>query len=192
MSKGALTYGTPTRSIVDYFHFFYLGLANHFFNKIPSYFIRKMIYRHLYRMKIGRHTNIQMGVRVYAPWKISIGNNCSIGHDSLLDGRRGIKIGNSVDIAGHVKIFTLGHDLNDPSYKTTGATVTIEDEASVFTGAYVLPGRTIKRGSVIALGSVVTKDTEAWTVYGGNPARKINVRKIDHLTYQRNYKRYFH
>src|SRR6201986_4604330 len=185
-------YGTPARKFVDYFHFMYLGMANHIFNKIPSYFIRKMIYRYLYRMKIGRHSNIQMGVRVYAPWKISIGNTCSIGHDSLLDGRRGINIGNNVDIAGYVRIFTLGHDLNDPSYKTSGKPVTIEDEASVFTGAYILPGITIGRGSVVALGAVVTKNTEPWGIYGGNPAKKINTRNIDHLTYARNYKRYFH
>jgi acetyltransferase-like isoleucine patch superfamily enzyme len=192
MSSSLLTYGTPTRRFVDYFHFFYIGLANHVFNKIPSYFIRKMIYKYGYRMKIGKHTNIQMGVRVYAPWKISIGNNCSIGHNSLLDGRRGIKIGNSVDIAGYVKIFTLGHNLDDPGYKTIGDTVIIEDEVSIFTGAYVLPGRTMKRGSVAALGAVITKDTEAWGVYGGNPAKKIKTRQIEQLTYQRNYKRYFH
>ncbi|MGV3767639.1 MAG: acyltransferase [Chitinophagaceae bacterium] len=190
--KDKLKYGTPARTVVDYFHFFYLGLANHFFNKIPSYFIRKMIYRHLYRMKIGKHTNIQMNVRVYAPWKIKIGSNCSIGHDSLLDGRRGIHIGDNVDIAGYVRIFTLGHNLNDPGYATLGAPVVIENEASIFTGAYILPGKTVKRGSVLALGAVLTKDTEAWGIYGGNPAQRINTRKIDQLTYQRNYKRYFH
>lgn len=192
MRAAALKYGTPARRFVDYFHFMYLGLANHFFNKIPSYFIRKMIYRHLYRMKIGRHTNIQMGVRVYAPWKITIGDNCSIGHDSLLDGRRGIRIGNNVDLAGYVRIFTLGHDLDDPSYKTTGRPVHIEDEASIFTGAYILPGITIRRGTAVALGAVVTKDTEPWTVYGGNPAKKIRARAIGELNYNRNYKRYFH
>ena len=192
MGAPALTYGTPARRIVDYFHFMYLGLANHIFNKIPSYFIRKMIYRYLYRMKIGRHTNIQMGVRVYAPWKITIGNNCSIGHNSLLDGRRGIRIGNNVDMAGYVRIFTLGHDLDDPAYKTIGKPVSIEDDASIFTGAYILPGITIGRGTAVALGSVVTKDTEPWGVYGGNPAKKIKMRSIDGLTYNRNYKRYFH
>lgn len=192
MAGKKLTYGTPSRRFVDYFHFMYLAFANHIVNRIPSYFIRKMIYRYLYGMKIGRKTNLQMGIRVYAPWKITIGDHCSVGHNSLLDGRRGIRIGNNVDIAGYVRIFTLGHDLDDPGYKTVGETVVIEDDASVFTGAYILPGRTIGKGSVIALASVVTKDTEPWHIYGGNPAKKIRARNIDHLAYQRNYKRYFH
>ena len=192
MNNTILKYGTPLRRVVDYAHFFYLGLLNHFFNRIPSYLIRKLIFRYLYRMKIGKHSNLQMGIRVYAPWKISIGDNCSIGHDSLLDGRRGITIGNNVDIAGYVKIFTLGHDLNDPAYKTTGMHVSIEDDVSIFTGAYILPGRIIKKGSVVALASVVTKDTEAWCVYGGNPAKKLSQRNINRLTYLHDYKRYFH
>ena len=143
-------------------------------------------------MEIGKNSNIQMGVRFYAPNKIIIGNNCSIGYNSLLDGRRGIIIKNNVDLAGEVKIMTLGHDLNDMDYKTVGASVIINDNASLFMGVSVLPGRIIEKGSVIALGSIVTKDTEPWCVYAGNPARKIGKRKINSLRYLRNYKRYFH
>lgn len=190
--SGKLKKGSFAREVVDYFHFLYLALANHIFNRIPSYWLRKQIYRHLYRMKIGKQSHIQMGVRVYAPWRIKIGNNCAIGYRSLLDGRRGITIGNNVDLAGEIKIMTLGHDLDDPAYATVGGAVTIEDHASLFMGASVLPGRTIAEGSIIALDAVVTKDTEPWCVYGGNPAKKIKERKIRELTYLRNYKRYFH
>jgi putative colanic acid biosynthesis acetyltransferase WcaF len=177
---------------VNWLRFMHLGIANHFVNRIPSYRVRKYIYKHLYFMKIGKHSNIQMGVRFYAPNKITIGNNCSIGYNSLLDGRRGIIIKNNVDLAGEVRIMTLGHDLNDVDYKTVGDSVIINDNASIFMGASILPGRIIEKGSVIALGSIVTKNTESWCVYAGNPARKIGKRKINSLQYLRNYKRYFH
>lgn len=192
MNNDLLKSGTFSRKVVDYFHFLYLAFANHIVSRIPSYFLRKFFYRYFYGMKIGRSSNIQMGVRVYAPWKIKIGNNCSIGHGSLLDGRRGIEIGNNVDLSGYVRIFTLGHDLDDKGYKSIGAPVKIMDNASLFTGVYVLPGRTIAEGSVIALASVVTKDTLAWSINAGNPAKKIRDRKIKEMTYVRNYKRYFH
>ncbi|WP_308990367.1 acyltransferase [Mariniflexile litorale] len=192
MSNLSLKPGTSIRKFVDFFHFFYLSFANHVVSRIPSYFIRKVFYKYFYRMKIGKNTHLQMGIRVYAPWKIKIGSYCSIGHDCLLDGRRGISIGNNVDLAGHVQIFTLGHNLDDPGYKSEGSPVKIEDHASLFTGASILPGRTIAEGSVAALASVVTKDTEPWTIYAGNPAKKIRKRKIDHLTYLHNYRRFFH
>jgi putative colanic acid biosynthesis acetyltransferase WcaF len=178
--------------IISYFHFFYLSFANHIVSRIPSYFLRKFFYKYFYRMKIGKHSHIQMGLRVYSPWNIVIGDNCSIGHNSLLDGRRGIVIGDNVDLAGYIKIMTLGHDLDDPEYKTVGGQVKIENNASLFLGVSVLPGRVIAEGSAIALNAVVTKNTEPWTIYGGNPAVKIRKRKIDHLDYVRDYKRYFH
>lgn len=180
------------KTIISYFHFLYLSIYNKFFTHFPSYFLRKFILKYFYKMRIGRYSNVQMGVRVYSPWKIKIGNNCSIGYNSLLDGRRSILIGNNVDLAGEIKIMTLGHDLNDPYYKTVGKKVIIEDNVSVFMGASILPGRIIREGSIIALASVVTKDTDPWCIYGGNPAKKIGERKINYLKYQRNYKRYFH
>ncbi|EAZ82535.1 acyltransferase [Algoriphagus machipongonensis] len=184
--------GSKSREIINYFRFLYLAFANHIVSRIPSYIIREFFYRYMYGMKIGKNSHIQMGVRVYAPSKIKIGTNCSIGHGSLLDGRRGIEIGNYVDLAGYVRIFTLGHDLDDKEYKSTGAKVKIGDYASLFTGVYVLPGRTIAEGTAVALSSVVTKDTLPWSIYAGNPAKLIRARKIDNLTYERNYKRYFH
>lgn len=45
-------------------------------------------------------------------------------------------------------------------------------------GAYtiILAGVTIGDGSIIATGSVVTKNVEAYSIYGGNPAKKIKDR----------------
>jgi acetyltransferase-like isoleucine patch superfamily enzyme len=43
-------------------------------------------------------------------------------------------------------------------------------------GAIVLGGVTIGDGAIIAAGSVVTKDVEAYSIYGGNPAKKITER----------------
>jgi len=45
----------------------------------------------------------------------------------------------------------------------------------VWVGANVsiLKGVTIGEGAIIAAGSVVTKDVEAWTIVGGNPAKLI-------------------
>ena len=40
----------------------------------------------------------------------------------------------------------------------------------------VLPGVTLGEGSIVGAGSVVTKDTEPWTVYAGSPAKPIKKR----------------
>ncbi|MCB0512352.1 MAG: acyltransferase [Bacteroidetes bacterium] len=190
--KRNLESGKAFRKFVDFFHFMYLAFANHIVSKIPFYYLRTLIYKYLYFMKIGKQTHIQMGLRVYAPWKIRIGNNCSVGNNCFLDGRRGIEIGNNVDLASYVQILTLGHDLDDETYKTVGKKVIIKDHASIFTSANILPGIIVEEGAVVGLAAVLTKNTEPWSIYAGNPAKFIRKRKINNLTYLHNYKRYFH
>ncbi|HNK91179.1 MAG TPA: acyltransferase [Chitinophagales bacterium] len=190
--KQNLESGKILRKFVDFFHFLYLSFANHIVSKIPFYFIRTFIYKYFYLMKIGKNSHIQMGLRVYAPWKIKIGSNCSIGNNCFLDGRRSIEIGNNVDLASYVQILTLGHNLDDEWYKTVGKKVIINDHASIFTSASILPGVEVAEGSVVALASVLTKNTEPWSIYAGNPAKFIRERKVKSLKYLHNYKRYFH
>jgi acetyltransferase-like isoleucine patch superfamily enzyme len=49
----------------------------------------------------------------------------------------------------------------------------IEDYVSVGLGAILLPGVTLKRGSIISAGSVVTEDVPEDTVVAGNPAKFV-------------------
>ena len=50
---------------------------------------------------------------VFRPDLITVGNDCRVHMGCLLDGRRGIIIGDHVDISFFVKIFSLQHDLDD-------------------------------------------------------------------------------
>ncbi len=51
--------------------------------------------------------------------------------------------------------------------------VRIHDDVWLGTGTIVLPGVEIGTGSVVAAGSVVTKDIPAQVLAGGNPARVL-------------------
>lgn len=51
------------------------------------------------------------------------------------------------------------------------APVTIKDKVWIGFNSIILKGVTIGEGSVVAAGSVVTKDVPSWTLVGGNPAR---------------------
>jgi len=49
----------------------------------------------------------------------------------------------------------------------------IEDRVRVGLHCAILPGVMLAEGCVIGAGSVVTKSTEPWKTYAGNPAREI-------------------
>lgn len=126
-------------------------------------------------------------VTVLFPKNISVGTHSVINSYSLLDGRGGkIRIGNNVDIAREVNIWTLEHDPKDDFHRTKGGDVIIGDYVWIASRATILPNVTIGKGAVIATGAVVTKDVPAMSIVGGIPAKVIGERKSK-LLYELNY-----
>lgn len=83
-------------------------------------------------------------------------------------------IGDNVGIAYRCQFLTTNHDYTDSNKRTgkvTGADIVIEDGCWI--GSIILPGVTVKRGGIVAAGSVVTADCEENCLYAGVPARKI-------------------
>lgn len=103
----------------------------------------------------------------------------------------GLIIGNYCSIAKDVR-FLLGgnHYMNHfSSYPfrrmvlgqveqeaTTKGKIIVEDDVWIGLGATILSGVTLRRGTVVAAGSMVTKSTEPYSVVGGNPAKLIRYR----------------
>jgi len=175
----------------SFFYFLYYGFYNRFVTYIPSFTIRHLFLRYLYRMKIGHHSNVHMGVRFFSPHRIEIGDNSVIHFDCLIDGRSGLKIGNCVDVSYQVNIFSLQHDMNDSHYSTRGGPVHIRDYAVIGARSILLPDVTIGEGAVVAAGSVVPKDVKPYTIVAGCPAKFIKERRRD-LEYKISFRRYFH
>lgn len=48
--------------------------------------------------------------------------------------------------------------------------------ANIATNVVVMPGITLAEGTVVGSCSLVTKDTDPWTIYFGNPAKPIKTR----------------
>jgi acetyltransferase-like isoleucine patch superfamily enzyme len=60
--------------------------------------------------------------------------------------------------------------------EVTFSTIHIKRFAGIGTNVVIMPGVTIGEGSVIGACSLVTKDTEPWTIYMGVPAKAVKVR----------------
>jgi acetyltransferase-like isoleucine patch superfamily enzyme len=107
---------------------------------------------------------------IYRLIGIKLGKNVFIGLDSYLDDEVPtlITIEENVIIAYRVNI--CAHD--DTGVKTV-APVILKKNCYIGTGAIILPGVTIGENSIVAAGSVVTKDVSPFTVVGGVPAKLI-------------------
>jgi len=156
---------------------FYAYILRRWVSRIPFHLIRLQAYR-LSGLKFGKKCSILMGCELRYPHKIILGDHCVINRDVLLDGRGGpLTMGNNVDIAQEVVIWTLGHDIHDDLHRDKGAPVTIEDFAWIGHRAIIMPGVTIGRGAVVAAGAVVTKSVPAMSIVAGVPAKVIGQRQ---------------
>ena len=137
--------------------------------------------RHVYLMKIAKTAVLYGGFEIRAPWNIEIGDGTVIGDESKLDGRNGLVIGKNANFSTGVWIWTEQHDLNDPFFYSNnkGGTVVIGDRAWISSRTTILPRVSIGEGCVIAAGAVITKDCEAFGIYGGIPGKKIGERSHD-------------
>jgi acetyltransferase-like isoleucine patch superfamily enzyme len=61
------------------------------------------------------------------------------------------------------------------------STVHFKRFCGVGTNVVIMPGITIAEGSVIGACSLVTKDTEPWTIYMGIPAKPVKIRKKEKM-----------
>lgn len=145
---------------------------------IPSHVIRLVFYRNLFQVKIPSDSTIYWKCKFFRPKGVSIGHNTIIGNDAFLDGRKGIYIGNNVNIGGEVRIYTMEHNLKSPDFVVTGESVHINDLVYIGTRVTILPGIKIGEGAVVASGAVVTKNVDSWAMVGGIPAKFIKHRPI--------------
>ena len=109
---------------------------------------------------------------------ITIGSNTGINSNCFLGGQGGIEIGDNVIIGPQVRIFSENHNFSDAStiIKNQGVTrlgVKIESDCWIGSGATILDGVVLKKRTVVAAGSVVTKSFEENSLIGGVPAKLI-------------------
>ena len=89
-----------------------------------------------------------------------------------------VQIGDYVSIGMYCMIFAHSNPtcsvwLKTNKYPRSVAPVIIKDGAWIPPGTIILPGVTIGEHSVVAAGSIVTKDVEPFTMVGGRPAKLI-------------------
>jgi acetyltransferase-like isoleucine patch superfamily enzyme len=158
--------------------FFVYYLMNHIISHIPSWHIRRLYYK-LVRMKIGKHSTANMGLYLFAPKNIVIGEYTHINPGCFIDGRGGCTIGNNVSISHRVSIVTGSHDANSRFFAGKYKPIVISDYAWIGVNATILQDITIGKGAVVAAGAVVTKDVLPFTIVGGVPAKVIGQRNKD-------------
>lgn len=152
----------------------------------------------------GKNVLISKKCSIYAPEKISVGNNVRIDDFCILSGS--VTLGSNVHISAYCALYGADgiefRDNSGCSARTTiysvmddfsgdyligpihpkdlthviGGKVTIGEYVQLGAHCLVFPNVTIHDGSVVGALSLVTKDIPEWSIYVGIPAKKLRDR----------------
>jgi len=162
----------------------------------PRWFVRMLapLYQHR-----GKHAVIHRSVRMDTPpyrkfflgdysvvesfacinnavGDVMIGDHTRIGLHNTIIGP--VTIGNHVNLAQGITVTALNHNFSDTEKRideqgVNTTPVVIGDDIWIGANAVILPGVTIGSHSVVAAGSVVTKDVPPHSLVAGVPAKII-------------------
>ena len=113
-------------------------------------------------IRIGNKTSIaKVQIVSLEPYKIEIGENCMLSYDIEIRNTDSHKI----------------YDKNTNERINEGSSINIGNHVWLGMRAIILKGVTIGDNSIVAAGSIVTKNVKANTIVSGNPARQVKENK---------------
>ena len=138
----------------------------------------KVVLLRLFGAEIGSGVVLKPSINVKYPWLLTVGDHAWVGEQAWLDNLVPITIGAHACVSQGVYLCTGNHDWSDAAFSYKLQPIVIEDGAWIGARATILPGVTVSSHSVITGGSVVSKNTEPYLVYSGNPAIPVKQRVI--------------
>lgn len=141
----------------------------------PISFIKVCLLR-CFGAKVGKNVLIKPSVNIKYPWNLKIGNNVWIGENVWIDNLALVSIGNNVCISQGAMLLCGNHNYKKETFDLMIGEIVLEDSVWVGAKSVVCPGVTLKEGTVLAVGSVISKNTEANGVYQGIPSVKVRER----------------
>lgn len=139
-------------------------------------------------VSLGNHVAIDSGF--FISTQAEIGDHIHIApHVAVIGGARGLlRMGHFSNLSVGCRVICCSDDflgeglITAPGIpdqyrdKTRIGPVVLEKFANVGANVVIMPGVTLREGSVVGAGALVTESTEPWTIYIGSPAKAYKAR----------------
>jgi len=144
-------------------------------------FLLRRAYAKLFSKSCSSRLFIYPAVHIVFFSNIRFGERVAINHNSYLDARGGLDIGNFVMIGPNCVINTCDHGFGETSrpmfeQPLTYAPVKIGNDVWIGANVCINKGVSIGDGTIVAAGSVVTKDLPPYSICAGVPAKLLRER----------------
>tara|TARA_B100000795_G_scaffold74755_1_gene53022 strand:- start:209 stop:748 length:540 start_codon:yes stop_codon:yes gene_type:complete len=145
-------------------------------NKLNPFNFLKVILLRVFGAKIGRGVIVKPGVNIKYPWKLEIGNYVWIGEDVWIDNLDDVVIGNNVCISQGVMLLSGNHNYKKSTFDLIIGKIKLKDGVWIGAKSIVTQNVVCDNHSVLTVNSVASSNLESYSVYSGNPAKKVRNR----------------
>ena len=134
----------------------------------------------LFGARLGVNCRIYADARIWAPWNLHCEDAVAIADGAVIYNAAPIRLASHAIVSQDAYLCGATHDADDPAFPWIARPITVGRYAWICARAIVMPGVNVGDGAVLGLGSVATRDLQAWTVHAGAPARAIRARTVHH------------
>jgi putative colanic acid biosynthesis acetyltransferase WcaF len=126
---------------------------------------------------MGPRCHFYPSSKVWAPWNLICADQVTAGDGAEIYNPAPVRLGSHAILSQDAYVCTATHDYDDPAFPLIAYETNIGAYAWVCARASLAPGVQMAEGAVLGLGSVATRNLEAWAVYAGSPAVKVKERR---------------
>jgi putative colanic acid biosynthesis acetyltransferase WcaF len=126
---------------------------------------------------VGRGVHVYPNVSIWAPWNLTLGDECGVANGVILYSQGHISLGKRAVVSQGAHLCAGTHDYTQPGFPLVTKPIQVGNHVWIAAEAFVHAGVSIGEGAVIGARSVVQKDMPSWTVCAGHPCKPIKERK---------------
>ncbi len=136
---------------------------------------RRMVLR-AFGAKIGRRCNIRPTARIEIPWLLEMDDGATLGDYAIVYNLGRVRIGKRTTVSQYGHLCAGSHDITKFERPLLRPEIRVGDDCWIAADAFVGPGVTVAEGTILGARASLFGDTEPWSIYAGNPARRLRER----------------
>lgn len=136
---------------------------------------RRLLLR-VFGARLGKNVRIYASAEVFLPANLTLGDNVVVGPKVDLYCVDDIFVEENAILSQRCELCTGTHDYSKPDMPLVTKSIKVCRGAWVCAGAFIGPGVTVERDSVVGARAVVFKDVEHGTIVAGNPAKFVKAK----------------
>lgn len=126
---------------------------------------------------MGPNCHFYPASKIWAPWNLVCAEQVTAADGAEIYNPAPVSLGSHAILSQNSYLCGATHDYDDPAFPLIAFAMSLGAYSWVCARASVAPGVSLEEGAVLGLGSVATRNLEAWSVYAGLPAIKVKERR---------------